>query len=415
MIADAEAYTTLIQHLAELDAEHGTVLMVQVENEVGLTGSSRDHSPAAETAFQGQVPAELVDRLHQEWDTLHPILRRSLEHFYEKKDSSSRAGTWTEVFGEAVETDELFMAFHYARYLEQITAAGKRYYDIPMYTNAWLSSVDLDTTLVLPPILATAGGALPGVYPSGGPVVGVLDIWQLFAPSLDFISPDIYLHDYSKLYRHYLHRGQALLIPEQRRDPSGLRRLWDAYGSCGALCAAPFGIDPPHSCMEDVQRHLSLLNRVGPYILKLQADRTKGVGFYFDELPQGQAWNADVKSYQLGKWKVSICRHGLYVPTTTGHGLVVQLDEDRFLCVGAGYSARFTLEGHVSGIARVTEVEVAPKTGELVPRRQLNGDETLHHSCVQMASLAIIEPDAFDIAQSKRPEICEVELWVAAD
>ena len=49
--ADARAFAKLMRHLREADGDTHTVLMVQVENEVGVIPESRDHSPAANAAF----------------------------------------------------------------------------------------------------------------------------------------------------------------------------------------------------------------------------------------------------------------------------------------------------------------------------------------------------------------------------
>ena len=44
--ADARAVAALMRHVREVDAQH-TVIMVQVENEVGILGDARDHLPSA--------------------------------------------------------------------------------------------------------------------------------------------------------------------------------------------------------------------------------------------------------------------------------------------------------------------------------------------------------------------------------
>lgn len=69
------------------------------------------------------------------------------------------------------------------------------------------------------------GGAKAGVYPSGGAVPHTMDLWKYNAPSLEFISPDLYLHDYEQVCQNYRHRNQPLFIPEQRRDEKGVRRI----------------------------------------------------------------------------------------------------------------------------------------------------------------------------------------------
>lgn len=56
--ADAKAFGRFLSHLKEVDSAHSTVLMVQVENETGLLGDSRDGS--AEKRFNESVPLDLL-------------------------------------------------------------------------------------------------------------------------------------------------------------------------------------------------------------------------------------------------------------------------------------------------------------------------------------------------------------------
>jgi beta-galactosidase GanA len=49
--ADARAFAAVMQHLREVDSQNHTVLMMQVENEVGVLGDTRDHSAQADQAF----------------------------------------------------------------------------------------------------------------------------------------------------------------------------------------------------------------------------------------------------------------------------------------------------------------------------------------------------------------------------
>src|SRR3972149_11370407 len=59
MEADAKAFTAVMKHLKDFDPQH-TVIMVQVENEPGTYGSTRDFSEEAEKLFQGPVSAALL-------------------------------------------------------------------------------------------------------------------------------------------------------------------------------------------------------------------------------------------------------------------------------------------------------------------------------------------------------------------
>jgi len=60
---DSRAFAALMSHLREKDREQQTVLMVQVENEVGYLGPGRDRCPEAIRQFAGPVPRELVQKL----------------------------------------------------------------------------------------------------------------------------------------------------------------------------------------------------------------------------------------------------------------------------------------------------------------------------------------------------------------
>ncbi len=56
--ADAKAFAALMRHIKEVDAQR-RVVMIQVENEVGIRGDTRDRSEAANKAFAGLVPKAL--------------------------------------------------------------------------------------------------------------------------------------------------------------------------------------------------------------------------------------------------------------------------------------------------------------------------------------------------------------------
>ncbi len=185
--ADTAAFAALMRHIKEVDGTTHTVVMMQVENEVGVLRDSRDRSPLANRAFAGPVPAELMNYLEAHKGSLIPEFREVwAESGYRK------SGTWEQVFGpgkpaDAVipiqttsppmsafdhevswrqlhwPSDEIFMAWNYARYVEAVVKAGKAAYDIPMYVNVWLQQPN---------------HAWPGTYPSGGPLPQVHDVWR---------------------------------------------------------------------------------------------------------------------------------------------------------------------------------------------------------------------------------------------
>lgn len=174
--ADAAAFRALMRHIREVDPRH-TVVMVQVENEAGSLGDSRDRSPLAEVAWAKPAPAELVDYLVRNNAVLLPELREVWG-----RNGFRSSGTWAEVFGSDEWADEVFMAYHVGRFIGEVAKAGKAELNIPMYANAWLGP--------------QPGQDLPGQYPSGGPVARVLDVYRAAAPSLDLLAPGIYVEDF---------------------------------------------------------------------------------------------------------------------------------------------------------------------------------------------------------------------------
>jgi hypothetical protein len=361
----------LMAHLKQVDEKHSTVIMVQAENETGLLGDSRDGGTAAEKRFNSAVPSELIKALTVDKDVLRPELEWTLERM-----SKSPTGTWPEVFGNGKRTDELFMAYHYALYLEQVARAGKQAYPLPLYTNVWQNYNDMDADNDFP--IVVGGGSDPGDYPSGGGVIDVLDVWQTFAPSLDMISPDIYLNDYSTTCAKYRHRNQPLFIPEQRRDEYGARRIWAAMGSHQCLGASPFGIDTLKVADNPFRRHYGLMRNVSQQILRAQRDLTS-FGFFFDELPCGSSARDACPAAQkakFGSWDLTIERSFVFGHPGPGFGMVLHQGGAGFLLIGAGFQVRFEHESApFTGILRFEEKEVR-EDGGLATLRMLNGDET---------------------------------------
>lgn len=75
---DRLAVTAVMSRIRELDETQSTVLFIQVENEIGLLGTARDYSDAANQAFSQAVPPELADKLGLEagkdWRRPRPCL-----------------------------------------------------------------------------------------------------------------------------------------------------------------------------------------------------------------------------------------------------------------------------------------------------------------------------------------------------
>jgi beta-galactosidase GanA len=132
--ADSCAFAALMRRLREIDGKQNTVIMVQVENEIGMLPCARDMSETANQLYAGPVPDELLSYLGTHSETLVEKLRSQWE-----TAGRRMAGTWEEVFGPGDATEEIFMAWHYAVFTGRLAAAGKTEYPLPMYVNAALN------------------------------------------------------------------------------------------------------------------------------------------------------------------------------------------------------------------------------------------------------------------------------------
>ena len=166
--ADKRAFCRIMEHLRDHDAQEQTVIMVQVENEIGMIEVPRDYSDDATRMYQSAVPQQLTDYLKKYQKTLHPYLK-------EKLQPQAKAGAnWAQLFGDGIYTEEIFQTWTYATYVEQIAKAGREIYNLPMYVNVALDS----------------RGRKPGQYPSGGPLAHLIDLWHCGAPSIDVLGVD---------------------------------------------------------------------------------------------------------------------------------------------------------------------------------------------------------------------------------
>ena len=163
----------------------------------------------------------MIDALQKHKDTLHPYLRAKW-----LANGFKTSGNWEAVFGTGWDTADLFMAWHYARYIGKVAEAGKAEYALPMFVNA----------AVIRPEYA------PGQYNSGGPLSHSIDLWKAGAPQLDFLAPDIYF-EFKKWCEQYDVPGNPLFIPEVTSFAPTAANVFFAVGQHKAIGYSPFGID----------------------------------------------------------------------------------------------------------------------------------------------------------------------------
>ena len=345
--ADARAFTALMQHIKQADADH-TVLMMQVENEVGVLGDSRDRSAAADREFNSPVPAELTRYLKAHHDTLYPRLRELWDESGQKT-----TGTWPEVFGDNRHADEAFMAWHYARFIQAVTAAGKAAYDIPMYVNTWLGE---------------EGGA-PGNYPSGGPEPWVMDIWRAAGSAIDLYAPDLYASNFVEWCQRYHRDGNPLFMPETRGGNPGAANVFYAVGEEAGFGFSPFAIEDDMNPKQDLAASYRAIQAIAPLLLEHQAAGDVH-GFILDR-------QHPTAEFTVGGYGVHVSLDSIFGShTESGYGLVMAAGPDEFLGVGKGFRVLFSAPAQSKtrvGIGAIDEG--AFEDGKWVPGRRLNGDE----------------------------------------
>lgn len=242
--ADRKAFTEFMKHLKEVDEKEHTVIGVQVENETGMQGSDREHSDQADELFASCVPAEFVSYMKSHTDTMEPDVKEAVEN-------GADSGSWEEVFGKCA--GEIFSAYHVAGYVERVAAAGKAVYSLPMVANCWLDK-----------------GEEAGIYPSGGPVARMMEVWKYAAPSIDVIAPDIYVQNFCEICEQYMKIDNPLFIPETATHSHAAPRLVYCVGNYHAACFAPFGFEDMGQQFNDVSAYLFGVDTTDPLLSQPQ-------------------------------------------------------------------------------------------------------------------------------------------------
>ncbi len=372
--ADARAFASLMRWTKQYDSAKRTIIMVQVENEIGMIPEARDHSAKSEQAYRSVVPGKLLSLVTM--GKLGPEVKAVWE-----KTGRKSNGTWKDVVGSGPEGEEIFSAWQFSQYVEKVLAAGKREYALPMFANA---------ALIRP-------GYQPGKYPSAGPLPHLLEVWRAGAPSLDMICPDIYFPNFMEWCGRYVRGGNPLFIPEMALSARAPANAVYAIAQFGAIGCGPFSIE---NANEEKARSITncyeMLEGMSSLVLKSQQNGTiiglspqvaidwktddqpqrgelAGVRFEarFDQPPTvGGTATTTLPTLGAGRWDAP-------AETPRGSVMLLQLAADEFVILGMGVTITFAPadeKGKV-GIDRVQEGHYA-KDGTWVGGRWLNGDET---------------------------------------
>ena len=360
--ADKRAFVALMRWLRDNDPGHN-VIMVQPQNEAGVYGQKRDHSAEANALFAAPIPAGLARH-------------------------TGKSGNWSEAFGPLA--DSAFNAWHTARYIDEIAAAGQQVLDLPLYANAALSD----------PFAAPGegGGA------SGGPDWPVIDVWKAAASHIDLVAPDIYMREErqaAEIMRLYARPDNPLMIPEIGNAAEYARFWWTALGH-GAIGFAPFGMDETDYSNFPLGAQKLDDETVEAFASKYRLFAPMA-GAWARVAAQNPTWGAakpddgSSQSTVMGRWKPVVQygewqfgeRDAAWMPDTphptdgkpVGGAVIVQTGGDEFLIAGSNARVRIALAeakpGESAAMLRVEEGTLA-EDGSFVMRRVWNGDQTDH-------------------------------------
>lgn len=370
-LADAKAFVKTLEHIREFDEKEQTVICMQVENETGLQGAARENSDYADKAFAENVPQSFVDYMKSHTAEMAEDVKAAVEN-------GAASGSWSEVFGEVAE--EVFSAYHISTYVGYLAAEGKKVYDIPMTVNCWLDKKEK-----------------PGMYPSGGPVARMLEVWKYGAPAIDIFAPDIYVKNFCEICDEYKKLGNPLFIPETATHSHAGPRLVYAIGHHHAVCFAPFGFedmgepiggsalylfggDPTDPLLSQPQN----VEEYRWYAKTLRSMEEKLAAAYGTNKLQAvinEENNGEKKDMLIfGKYGFKVIFSMPNVPMKVredGVFLALQEDENTFYIIVNGcltYAAFSTMGKHVDVLSLDEGVF---ENGEFVSTRRLNGDEVV--------------------------------------
>jgi hypothetical protein len=397
--ADSRAFAALMRHVREVDSSH-RVIMIQVENEIGIFGDSRDRSEMANKAFAAAVPAGLMDYIQKHKDGLHPLFRKVWE-----AAGLKTSGTWEEVFGKGPEAGEIFMAWNYARYVNRVAEAGKKEYPIPMFANTW-------------------GSKGWGQGPHGEPIDHVHDVWKAGAPAVDMYCPDAYYGAQGAadhivdLTTRYTSNGLPFFTVEAQDGDMGAGHAFYAIGQQRAIGYLGMGNDgllqwftttginwpagvsepemvsserlegfggpgsskplpplPPIYEAKALSQGFRTLSAIAPQILEHQTNGTIA-GVVLDKQRPGE--KVKLGNYTINAVMPRGARGTNGVAYPMGYGVFIALGKDEYLLAGNNLLLTFTPDtpGWIAGLS-TQEAGWYDKNGKWVVTHFLGGDDSM--------------------------------------
>jgi hypothetical protein len=305
---DELALIEVFKHLKEVDREQHTVILFQMQNEVGILDSDRCHCPTCEAEFV--------------------------------------RGKWAERYGWLA--GEAFTAAMIADYCDSLTKTVKDIYPLPVYMNAALPEERANST---------AGNHFSNSnrvgHFNGGPVRHVLPIWRERIKHVDFLSPDIYqpsYRDFRNFCAEYSWEGNPLYVAEcatgkgMRAERNAIYAVaefaaigfdpWSMTRNCPDFMGEPLVNPCDLRWSDDAHELLKSYKIIADVMQPLcHAQNTKNLGFFVQEA-------AEVgRKVQMGDvWVELRYSH----PLNAARGLIIKLAEDEYVISGLGTYVQFS-------------------------------------------------------------------------
>ncbi|OQA00837.1 MAG: Beta-galactosidase [Planctomycetes bacterium ADurb.Bin401] len=310
---DIKAFTAMMRHVRKIDGKHHTVILVQVENEIGMLEDVRDYCDLANKAFEKNP-----------------------------------------------EDEEIFMARHYARFTNKVAKAGKAEYALPMYVNAALNQ----------------DGQKPGEYPSAGPLPHLFNVWRQEAKEIDFLSPDIYHPVFEEWCERYHKKDNPLFIPEAGRGNENAVKAFFAFGQHDAIGFSPFAIEATQgdtiSELYDVLSQLSPMilenqgkgTMAGVSLNEEHKTQEVKLGRYVLKVSHDYTFQWTTRETGTDKWP-------------NAGGLIIQNGDDEYIIAGRRLIVTFSPNpstGEIAGIKSIQEGRFV--NGRWIGGKWMNGDQS---------------------------------------
>ena len=380
LAADKAAFARFMAHLKEVDGDVGTVIAVQIENEIGLANTDMDYRPEALAIYHSTpVPEYLMDVEIEDCGVI------------------PAGTTWRSRFGR--HAHETFMAWAHARFVEEMAIAGKAAYDLPLMINVMLGEQGFEEAGIC--------------YNSGAAVGRMLDVYKAAAPHVDLICPDMYVSDrerYRRVCGRYARQDNPLFIPE---SPTGgaanAMHMVEAFADYGCIGMACFGAGRTTDAegnllpeFEDVALSMRTIANVAPLLIKYRGTgrvhalvQQEFMDKQYLRLPGYHIEAKFISASGGARWGLGSFLNpsdpaNADLFTARGRALLIQTDEHEFYLAGCGVKVDFrrrpdpmdedgfvTLTSRQCGTLNFLSVEEGHFEGDTwVCDRCRNGDES---------------------------------------